>query len=131
MDERERKLLELRQAAEGHLIERAWSDPPFRARLLRDPKLTLSQELGIEFPEGSELEVLEETNTKKYLVLPEPLTADLSDEALENVTGGLHTPDLVSGVSTPTLPKREPVSLRQQVLEVESLYNFGPFGRRR
>ena len=114
MDEREKKLLELRQAAEAHLIERSWTDHAFRDRLLRDPKLTLSQELGIEFPPGAELEVLEETTTKKYLVLPERATGDLSDEELEHVAGGII---IVGG--------RDQFALRQRILEVGSFYNFG------
>jgi nitrile hydratase alpha subunit len=89
MDEREKKLLGARQAAEAHLIERSWTDREFRERLLRDPKATLSKELGIEFPDDAEIEVLEETTTKKYLVLPEPAAGDLSDEELERVAGGI------------------------------------------
>ena len=72
MDAREKTLLDLRQAAEAHVIERSWTDQGFRERLLRDPKAALAQELGIEFPPGAEIEVLAETSTKKYLVLPEP-----------------------------------------------------------
>ena len=119
MDEKEKTLLELRHAVEAHLIERSWTDQAFRDRLLRDPKLTLSQELGIEFPAGAELEVLAETATKKYLVLPEPATGDLSDEELESVAGGIR--DI--GASSSRI-RRDSLELRQQLVDVGSLYNF-------
>jgi hypothetical protein len=124
MDDREKRLLELRQAAEALLIEKSWSDQAFRERLLRDPKLTLTQELGIEFPPGAEIEVLEETTMKKYLVLPEPATGDLSDEELESVAGGIRAADGTTSSVYPGI-RRDPVGLREQILGAGSLYFFG------
>ena len=57
------------------VIARAWKDEAFKAELLRDPKGVLGRELaqlapGAALPEHLDLQVLEETPTNRYLVLP-------------------------------------------------------------
>lgn len=94
------KLLAHRNAMEAQLVLRAWRDPAFREALVRDPKGTLAKELGADFPQGVEIEVLQETDAKKYLVLPQALSGDLSAEELDRVSGGirLNSPTTLAGI---------------------------------
>ena len=89
MEEQDRKLLARRQEIEIKLIERAWKDEAFREALIRDPKGTLAREFSAEFPEQVEIEVVAETDRKKYLVIPQPVSGELSEEELEQVAGGV------------------------------------------
>jgi hypothetical protein len=75
---------------ERELIERAWKDEDFYRALIANPKQTITEEYGTPFPEDFELEVLEETGNKAYLVLPvNPMAIfELSEEELEVVAGG-------------------------------------------
>ena len=59
----------------------------FRERLKADPRATVSEEMGIAVPESIQLEVLEETPQKAYLVLPTNRAA-ISDAELDAVSGG-------------------------------------------
>lgn len=52
----------------GELLARAWSDPDFKARLIADPKAAM-KELGIGTLDV-DIEVLEASPTKAYLVIP-------------------------------------------------------------
>jgi len=71
----------------GQLIAKAWSDEDFKARLLADPKAAM-KEAGIDVPEGVEIEVVESTQEKAYLVIPANPVGELSDEDLDKVAGG-------------------------------------------
>ncbi len=89
MNESERLLYQQRMEAEAKLIAKAWDDEEFRRALTEDPKGTISNEFGVELPDEMEIEVVEETPRKRYLVLPQPMAGDLSDDELENVAGGI------------------------------------------
>ena len=52
------------------LIQRAWDDPEFKARLLAEPKRTLEEALGIQLPEEIEIFIHEQTPTRLHLLLP-------------------------------------------------------------
>ncbi len=54
---------------ERHLILKAWEDEAFKQELLSDPKAVWLQEFPISLS-GVEIEVLEETPTTLYLVIP-------------------------------------------------------------
>lgn len=69
------------------VIERAMNDEDFRSRLLADPKGTIESDMGLAFPEGSELRVLENTPTVTHLVLP-MAQEELDLETLDKVAGG-------------------------------------------
>ncbi len=60
----------------GRIVAKAWSDPIFKDRLKADPKSVLS-EMGIEMPEGAEIEVVENTSSKTYLTLPISPSSDV------------------------------------------------------
>ena len=77
-----------RTTFEAEIIERAWKDESFKADLMRDPVGTLSSEYGTDLPDGIEIEVLEETSSKSYLVLPVNPT-ELSESELDMVAGGV------------------------------------------
>ena len=71
----------------GQLIAKAWTDEDFKARLKADPKAAL-KEVGMDVPEGVEIEVVESTQEKAYLVIPPKPVGELSDEDLDKVAGG-------------------------------------------
>lgn len=79
---------------ERKLIERSWEDETFKQELLSNPKAVYARESGQELPQELEIEVLQETANKVYLVFPSnpaPAITDgeeLSEEALETVAGG-------------------------------------------
>jgi hypothetical protein len=51
------------------VIAKAWSDPEFRERLKQDPHGALAEH-GIEVPEGTQVNVVEDTDAVTHLVLP-------------------------------------------------------------
>jgi hypothetical protein len=82
-----------RQDFEKEVIRRAATDADFRHRLLADPRATLEATYAMELPHGIELQVLEETPSKFYLVLP-VVANELTDEQLAGVAGGTGMPAL-------------------------------------
>ncbi|HVS13293.1 MAG TPA: NHLP leader peptide family RiPP precursor [Thermoanaerobaculia bacterium] len=71
------------------LVSRAATDPELRRRLLSSPRAAVEEELGVTLPADLELEVLEETATRIYLVLPLAGAApELEDEELAKAAGG-------------------------------------------
>jgi hypothetical protein len=80
-----------RARLQAQVLERASKDREFRSQLLENPKEALAQEFEVQIPESIELEVVEESPSTIYLVLP-PATPDvgqeLSERDLEAVAGG-------------------------------------------
>ena len=72
----------------GQLVAKAWSDEGFKARLLANPKAAMA-EVGMDAPEGVEIEVVESTQEKAYLVIPPKPVGELSDEDLDKVSAGV------------------------------------------
>jgi hypothetical protein len=93
-----------RAEIERTLVQRSMEDDSFRQRLLDDPKATVEQELGRKLPESMEVRAVEETADTIYLVLPSASAVgegeEISDEALEAVSGG--GPALTSVLGVPT-----------------------------
>lgn len=81
-----------RKQLEEKIVEKASTDAGFRAALLEHPKKAIAAAFGIEGMETMkfQVEVLQETAEKLYLVLPPaPVsTGELSDQDLEAVAGG-------------------------------------------
>lgn len=77
---------------EQKLVQRAWEDETFKQELLSNPKAVYTRESGEELPKDLEIEIIQESANKVYLVLPNnpaPATeGELSEEALEAVAGG-------------------------------------------
>ena len=79
---------------EQKLIQRAWEDENLKQELLSNPKAVFARESGQELPTNLEVEVIQETANKVYLVIPNnPASsvaeAELTEEALEAVAGGV------------------------------------------
>ena len=79
---------------EQKLIQRALEDENFKQELLSNPKAVFAKESGEKLPNDLEIEAIEETPNKVYLVLPNnpastATEGELSDEALEAVAGGV------------------------------------------
>ena len=75
------------QKAWAKLIAKAWSDPAFKKRLLKDP-IAVFKEQGIEFPKGMECEVTEDTSKVVHLHIPPKPEGNLSETELKDVAGG-------------------------------------------
>jgi hypothetical protein len=77
---------------ENKIITKARENPQFKQQLLTNPKQVFEQELGQQLPNDIEVEVLQQTPHKLYIVLPmsidELAQAYLSEEELEAVSGG-------------------------------------------
>lgn len=77
--------------AQRQIIDRAASDPEFRAELLANPKEAISRQLGIPLPANINVRVIEEQPGEVILVLPARAMqsgSTLSDADLEAVAGG-------------------------------------------
>lgn len=59
-----------RKTLEATLIAKAMKDDGYRARLLDDPRAALAEAVGGDLPGEITVEVLEETPTSIYVVLP-------------------------------------------------------------
>lgn len=76
-----------RQDFEREIILRAREDPDFKAALLADPRAAILDAYGVEVPADVNLQVVQETLSTLYLVLPLQ-TDELTDEELAAVAGG-------------------------------------------
>ncbi len=74
-------------ALNGKVIARAWREPAFKAKLIADPRATLT-EAGVSLPGGVTVKVVEDTDTHLHFVLPPKPIGQLSDEALDKVAAG-------------------------------------------
>ncbi|MNO73263.1 Nitrile hydratase, alpha chain [compost metagenome] len=54
----------------NQVIEKAWQDPSFKAKLLANPKAAIQEALGVVIPEHIKLKAVEENSNEFYLVLP-------------------------------------------------------------
>ena len=71
------------------IVDKAAEDADFRAKLLRDPKAAIGQELGVTIPESMTIQVHEETTATAHLVLPPG--SKLNEGDLRAVAGGVQT----------------------------------------
>ena len=72
----------------ARILIRAGEDGDFRARLIADPKATISSEVGTTIPEGFNVEVHEDSATTAHLVLPP--SPELTEAELAMAAGGDH-----------------------------------------
>ncbi|WHX48227.1 NHLP leader peptide family RiPP precursor [Paenibacillus woosongensis] len=52
------------------IIQKAWQDPSFKAKLLADPKAAIQEALGVIIPDHIQVKTVEEHSDEFYLVLP-------------------------------------------------------------
>jgi peroxiredoxin len=67
------------------VIQKAWEDAEFKAKLIADPKAAVKEAFGVDVPDEIEVEVVEENANKYYLVIPQnPATVQnvTNDEAV-------------------------------------------------
>jgi nitrile hydratase subunit alpha len=76
--------------------------PPYRSRMVREPRKVLREDFGLDIPESVEIRVWDSSAELRYFVLPQrPAgTEDLSEEQL----AGLVTRDSLIGVGQPLHP---------------------------
>lgn len=71
------------------VIQKAWQDPSFKAKLLSDPKAAIQEALGVILPDHIEIRTVEENSNEFYLVLPPNpsgvITADVKPNAVWGV----------------------------------------------
>jgi hypothetical protein len=72
------------------LVRFATQNPDYRAALLRNPKKVVAAQFQMELPGDLQVEILEETENKVFVVLPHILEegAELANEDLEAMAGG-------------------------------------------
>ena len=88
--------IETRAQAQEYLADKARRDVRFRRELMANPKAVISRELGVSFAANVNVQVLEETPSNVYLVLPSFAVEDeaLADAELDAVTGGATAKEL-------------------------------------
>lgn len=74
---------------EAKIIARAWKDPRFKEKLLKNPKAAM-KEIGVDIPETLQIKVVEDKPNSYTLILPPtaPHTEELSDQELEKLAAG-------------------------------------------
>ena len=76
-----------RNEFEAQIVARAWSDEAFRERLHANPREAVAEVTGVSVPHSIEIEVLDETPEKAYLVIPLNRVT-IADDQLDAVSGG-------------------------------------------
>ncbi|MDQ8738788.1 NHLP leader peptide family RiPP precursor [Paenibacillus sp. LHD-38] len=74
------------KSLQDQIIQKAWEDADFKKELLANPKAAVKEAFGIDVPDTIEVEVVEESANKFYLVLPQN-PAELKDA--ESVEGAM------------------------------------------
>ncbi len=85
-----------RRDFEAKIVAKAWKDDAFRARLNKDPKGVLEEELKKLYPDASlpadlDVKIVEEKDNEIFIVVPPAPaggTGSMSDEELGAVAGG-------------------------------------------
>jgi hypothetical protein len=96
MSEQEQILENSQENLEAKIIARAWKSEAYKQELLENPKAVISREFDVELPAEVNVQILEETSTSLYFVLPmrPDFSAadleDISEEELAQVAGGLN-----------------------------------------
>lgn len=68
------------QTLKDQIIQKAWEDAEFKQQLIANPKAAVKEAFGVDVPDTIEVEVLEETANKFYLVIPQSPAVDPKDE---------------------------------------------------
>ena len=73
--------------SQDEFTTKVMTDAAFREELKREPAATMRAH-GVDVPDGVEIEVVESTPTKHYVVLPPLRSGELSEDDLTAVQGG-------------------------------------------
>ncbi|MBO2944018.1 NHLP leader peptide family RiPP precursor [Paenibacillus sp. F411] len=65
------------------LIQKAWEDPSFKAKLLADPRSAIKEALGVWIPDHIQVRTVEENSNEFYLVIPPNPSGVIKSEAKE------------------------------------------------
>jgi hypothetical protein len=76
-----------RQSLQDNIIKEAWADEGFKQQLVSDPHKAIEERMGVRLPKNVKINVVEESATVVYLVLPVN-PENLPDEMLDAVSGG-------------------------------------------
>jgi hypothetical protein len=71
----------------GNIIKRCWEDDAFQKRFMSEPHAVL-KENGIEVPDDMKVKVVQSTDDVQYFAIPAKPSDELSEGALDQVTGG-------------------------------------------
>jgi hypothetical protein len=84
------------QKVYGEIVQKAWEDAEFKKELVANPVATIEKFIGkkLNLPEGKTLVVKDQTDESAvYINIPvaakQPVDAQLSEEQLEAVSGGV------------------------------------------
>lgn len=73
---------------QSQVIEKAWQDPSFKAKLLSNPKAAIQEALGVVLPEHIKVKTVEENSDEFYLVLPPSPSTVIKSEVKPNAVWG-------------------------------------------
>ncbi len=96
------------RSIDEQVLEKAMKDSDFRRKLIADPKATLEKEFKVKLPAGVAVQVHEDSDRVRHLVLPGAMKGgvELTDDQLATAAGGLRRsggstcPCCTCGVST-------------------------------
>lgn len=72
----------------AEIIAKAWNDPNFKEKLLKNPRQILRDEYGINVPSDVDIKIVQSTSKQHYFVLPEKPDRNLSESELKRMMGG-------------------------------------------
>ncbi|MFD1175098.1 NHLP leader peptide family RiPP precursor [Paenibacillus puldeungensis] len=75
-------------ALQSQVIQKAWQDPSFKAKLLADPKAAIQEVLGVSFPDHIKIKAVEENSDEFYLVLPQNPSGVVASDVKPNAVWG-------------------------------------------
>jgi hypothetical protein len=68
------------------ILERAWRDPNFKQKLLKNPEQVL-KEMGVDLPSDKKIEIHENTDKVVHVIFPSK-RGEITEEDLKRVAGG-------------------------------------------
>jgi hypothetical protein len=71
----------------AEIVAKAWKDEKFKEKLLSNPE-EVFKKYGYILPKHTSIQVLEDTDNKHYLILPQKLKETPSEEDLKRISAG-------------------------------------------